>query len=103
MVYLARSREPPQIRIAMTAPTIAGPQRKPSDEEIDVYGITHTGKVRKDNQDHFLICSLKRQMGIRQTTRPSTDGITGEGERLTFLMMVAAGVGGGVKGEQASR
>jgi len=87
----------------MTAPTIAGPQRKPYDDEIDVYGITHQGKVRKDNQDHFLICSLKRQMVVRQTSLPNIDGVTRESERLAFLMMVADGVGGGVKGEEASR
>ena len=60
----------------MTAPTIRGPQRKPYDEEIDVYGITHQGKVRKENQDHFLICSLKRQMVVRQTSLPTIDRIT---------------------------
>ena len=31
--------------------------RKPRDDEIDVYGVTHPGKVRTENQDHFLICS----------------------------------------------
>ena len=41
-----------------TTPILAGPQRKPYDEEIDVYGLTHPGKVRKENQDHFLICAL---------------------------------------------
>jgi serine/threonine protein phosphatase PrpC len=87
----------------MTAPTMAGPQRKPYDDEIDVYGITHQGKVRKDNQDHFLICSLKRQIVVRQTSLPNIDGITRESDRLAFLMMVADGVGGGVKGEEASR
>jgi serine/threonine protein phosphatase PrpC len=87
----------------MTAPTIAGPQRKPYDEEIDVYGITHQGKVRKENQDHFLICSLKRQMVVRQTSLPTIDRITAQGERLAFLMVVADGVGGGAKGEEASR
>jgi PPM family protein phosphatase len=87
----------------MTAPTIAEPQRKPNDEEIDVYGITHPGKVRDENQDHFLICSLKRQMAVRQTSLPSIKGLTAQGERLAFLMMVADGVGGGVKGEEASR
>jgi serine/threonine protein phosphatase PrpC len=87
----------------MTAPTIAGPQRKPYDDEIDVYGVTHTGKVRKDNQDHFLICSLKRQMVVRQTSLPTISGVTRESERLAFLMMVADGVGGGAKGEEASR
>ena len=54
----------------MTTPTLAGPQRKPYDEEIDVYGLTHAGKVRKENQDHFLICALKKQLVVRQTSLP---------------------------------
>jgi protein phosphatase len=87
----------------MTAPTTAGPRRKPYDEEIDVYGITHPGKVRTQNQDHFLICALKKQMVVRQTSLPAIEGVTPEDERLAFLMMVADGVGGGVKGEEASR
>ena len=86
-----------------TTSTLAGPSRKPRDNEIDVYGITHPGKVRKENQDHFLICALKKQMAVRQTSLPEIEGITGEPERLAFLMMVADGVGGGAKGEEASR
>jgi PPM family protein phosphatase len=92
-----------QIRMTMTAPIIAGLERKPYDEEIDVYGITHPGKVRKENQDHFLICSLKRQLEIRQTSLSTLTGVTAKPERLAFLMMVADGVGGGAKGEEASR
>ena len=87
----------------MTAPTLVAAQRKPSDEEIDVYGITHPGKVRKENQDHFLICSLDRHMVVRQTSLPTIDRVTSQGDRLAFLMMVADGVGGGAKGEEASR
>ena len=30
--------------------------------EIDAYGVTHPGKVRRDNQDHYLLCSLRRQV-----------------------------------------
>src|SRR3954469_12489639 len=86
-----------------TTSTLAGPNRKPRDDEIDVYGITHRGKVRKENQDHFLICELKKQMAVRQTSLPDLEGVTAEPERLAFLMMVADGVGGGVKGEEASR
>lgn len=85
-----------------TAPPIA-PERKPRDEEIDVYGLTHIGKVRRENQDHFLICALKKQMVVRLTSLPETDHLMAEPERLAFLMMVADGVGGGAKGAEASR
>ena len=77
--------------------------RKPRDDEIDVFGITHAGRVRSDNQDHFLICALKKQMAVRQTSLPDIGNLTVEPERLAFLMIVADGVGGGAKGEEASR
>ena len=77
--------------------------RKPFDDEIDVYGLTHTGKVRPDNQDHFLICALRKQMVIHQTSLPGTDRLMAGPERLAFLAMVADGVGGGARGEEASR
>ncbi len=77
--------------------------RKPRDEEIDVYGLTHPGKVRTENQDHFLISSLRKQMVIRLTSLPEADNLMAEPERLAFLAMVADGVGGGAKGGEASR
>src|SRR3954467_13540651 len=75
----------------MTTPTLAGPHRKPYDEEIDVYGLTHTGKVRKENQAQFLICALKKQLVVRQTSLPELHTISPEPERLAFLMLAAAG------------
>jgi hypothetical protein len=45
-----------------------GNDRKPRDEEIDCYGMTHQGKVRKDNQDQFLIATLHRRLQILQTS-----------------------------------
>jgi serine/threonine protein phosphatase PrpC len=79
------------------------PDRKPLDEEIDVYGLTHQGKVRTENQDHFLICALLKQMVVHLTSLPETDQLMAGPERLAFLAMVADGVGGGAKGEEASR
>ncbi len=78
-------------------------ERKPFDEEIDVYGLTHAGKVRPDNQDHFLISALRKEMVVYQTSLPRPERIGGGAERLAFLSMVADGVGGGAKGEEASR
>jgi len=76
---------------------------KPRDDEIDVYGLTHPGKVRPTNQDHFLICSLRKRMEVFQTSLPGIDRLPAETERLAFLAMVADGVGGTARGEEASR
>jgi serine/threonine protein phosphatase PrpC len=86
----------------MHAP-LAPPDRKPRDDEIDVYGLTHPGKLRTENQDHFLICALRKQMVVNLTSLPAAEELLGGSERLTLLMMVADGVGGGSKGEEASR
>jgi protein phosphatase len=78
-------------------------QRKPSDEEIDVYGLTHVGRVRSSNQDHFLICSLERQVVVQHSSLPDAGALAGRANRVATLAMVADGAGGGVGGEQASR
>jgi serine/threonine protein phosphatase PrpC len=83
--------------------TSAIPTRKPRDDEIDVHGLTHPGKVRRDNQDHFLICSLRKQVVARLTSLPDPDHLMADSERLASLFMVADGVGGAAKGEVASR
>jgi PPM family protein phosphatase len=88
---------------AQTTAAPVSPDRKPLDEEIDVYGLTHPGKVRTENQDHFLICSLRKQMVVHLTSLPETGHLMAGPERLAFLAMVADGVGGGAKGEEASR
>lgn len=88
----------------MTSPEILTPlTRKPRDDEIDIFALTHPGKVRPTNQDHFLLCSLHKQMRVHRTSLPEVDRLPLEGERLAYLLMVADGVGGGARGEEASR
>jgi serine/threonine protein phosphatase PrpC len=86
-----------------TTTTPIARDRKPRDEEIDVYGLTHPGKIRTENQDHFLVCALKKQMVVHLTSLPETHHLMAGPERLAFLAMVADGVGGGTKGAEASR
>ena len=76
---------------------------KPRDEDIDVYGLTHVGKVRKENQDHFLIGSLTKRMEVDRTSLPPEAELAVEPERLASLAMVADGVSRGGGGEEASR
>jgi serine/threonine protein phosphatase PrpC len=77
--------------------------RKPRDDELDIWGLTHRGKVRAENQDHFLIGSLRKRLNIRQSSLSELNQIPLAEERVAAFMMVADGVGGGMKGEQASR
>ncbi len=77
--------------------------RKPRDDEIDVYGLTHQGLVRPSNQDQFLIASLRQRLKVQQSSLPDLNELPVAEDRLASLMMVADGVGGGKKGEAASQ
>jgi protein phosphatase len=81
----------------------AATARKPRDDEIDAYGLTHRGKIRAVNEDHFLIASLHKKVQVHMTSLPDTREFTGDTERLAFVAMVADGVGGGPHGNEASR
>ena len=86
------------------ATTASGTARKnPFDDDWDFFGLTHAGKIRKTNQDHFLICSLRKNMEVHLTSLPDLDKLPLEGERLISLAMVADGVGSGAGGGEASR
>jgi len=83
--------------------TAGGTTRKPLDSEIDVYGLTHQGLVRRTNQDNFLVATLHKRIDVKfSSLAQGNDTISGE-ERLAFIMMVADGVGGTEHGEAASR
>ncbi len=86
-----------------STPAVDSPSRIPRDDEVDVFGLTHLGKVRKTNQDNFLICSLHKQMRVHYTSLPEVARLPLWGERLAYLAMVADGVGSGLGGGEASR
>jgi protein phosphatase len=81
----------------------AGTEPRPRDDELDLYGLTHPGRVRSENQDHFLLCTVHPQVHIHGTSLPATDGLALRGQRLATIMLVADGVGGGAAGARASR
>lgn len=79
-----------------------GSNPKPHDDEIDVFGLSHAGKVRAENQDHFLLATIHKRVHIVQTNLTQQQRLPMEDERLAFIAMVADGVGGAEGGEEAS-
>jgi protein phosphatase len=76
---------------------------KPRDEELDFFGLTHPGLVRKENQDHFLLCTLHKTIQVRSTSLPNPELLEFKSQRLASFSIVADGVGGRTGGEEASR
>jgi serine/threonine protein phosphatase PrpC len=75
--------------------------RKPDDDEIDVYGLTHKGKLRPTNEDAFLLASVHKEVRIHASSLPA-ERLRPSSDRLAFIGMVADGVGGLERGEEAS-
>ena len=71
---------------------------KPRDDELDVFGVTHPGKVRKQNQDHFLFATVNPLVVIHGTSLPDRKNLPLQGQRFASLMLVADGVGSGEGG-----
>ncbi len=84
--------------------TIAtGLRGRPADEDLDMFGITHQGKVRGENQDQFLVCTVHPQVVIHGTSLAITDTLPLRGTRLATILVVADGVGGNAGGSDAAR
>lgn len=86
---------------AVTAALAADP--KPGDDELDLFGLTHQGLVRRENQDHFLIGTLHRELAVHGSSLPAMNQLLLRGERFATFAVVADGVGGVVGGAAASR
>ena len=78
------------------------PSRAPRDDEIDVWGLSHVGKVRKQNEDRFLIATIHKRVDVISSNIDTTERLPQAEQRLAYLAMVADGVGGGTGGAEAS-
>jgi serine/threonine protein phosphatase PrpC len=75
---------------------------RPSQDQYDVYGMSHPGLKRTENQDHFLIASLHKALAIYGTSLPR-ESIPIISRPRGLIALVADGVGGSTGGEEASQ
>lgn len=84
-------------------PVLSVPQEPTVGRSADLYGRTHAGTARAENEDHFLVAELWRVMTLRQSSLPGGTDRRGATERSGHIVAVADGVGGHADGELASR
>lgn len=68
-----------------------------------MFGLTHVGRVRKENQDHFLLATVHPEIVVHGTSLPNVAALPLRGGRLGTIMLVADGVGGADDGGTAAR
>jgi serine/threonine protein phosphatase PrpC len=76
---------------------------RPADDDLDLFGITHQGNVRAENQDQFMVCTVHPQVVIHQTSLAAAESLPLRGSRVATFMLVADGVGGAADGSEAAR
>jgi protein phosphatase len=69
---------------------------------VDVAGLSHTGKVRPNNEDNFLVVRFGRFLQTVLSSLPDGD-VSLEYGRVGYGIAVADGMGGMAAGEVASR
>ncbi|HTR79816.1 MAG TPA: protein phosphatase 2C domain-containing protein [Gemmatimonadaceae bacterium] len=87
----------------LTTTIVPIPGERPRDDELDLFGLTHRGKVRKENQDHFLLATVHPRVVVHGTSLPAPEELPLMGQRLATILLVADGVGGGTGGGEASQ
>src|SRR5205085_12359559 len=70
--------------------------------QVDLGAMSHTGKVRPGNEDHYLVAAFERSMKALLTSLREGD-IPYHYADTAYGMMVADGMGGAAGGQVASR
>jgi serine/threonine protein phosphatase PrpC len=76
---------------------------RPTDGEIDMFGLTHQGHRRSNNQDHFLIATIHAEVRVHGTSLGDAAALAVPSSRLGTVLVVADGVGGTSDGAAAAK
>jgi serine/threonine protein phosphatase PrpC len=70
--------------------------------EVDLAALSHPGKVRRTNEDHYIAARFDRTMSTLASNLPEGD-VPSRYDETAYGLLVADGVGGSAAGEIASR
>ena len=68
----------------------------------DVFGTSHVGMVRTENEDRFAVAALRKTLTLMHSNVDGAQQIERDAAFEALLMLVADGVGGNEGGEEAS-
>jgi protein phosphatase len=61
--------------------------------KIDTFGLTHCGKVRELNEDHFFVAALHKSLNLLHTSLEEVEAFEHAKQSEAYLFVVADGVG----------
>src|SRR6516162_435653 len=91
-----------EYRIWTTPTDVRSPGVTSAAVQVDLAARSHAGRVRPNNEDHFLVVRLHRALQTLLTNLPQ-DLLPVRTEEVGYGMIVADGMGGMAAGEVASR
>lgn len=78
------------------------PTKPAPNVRVDFGAMSHPGRVRTNNEDHYLISRISRSLSVLKTNVPAGE-LPDRFEDSGYVLAVADGMGGMAAGEQASR
>ena len=72
------------------------------DVTVDAHGLTDVGRTRENNEDQFLIGTLRKSIAVTETSLSTRQREQLDESTQTLLLLVADGVAGQRGGERAS-